>query len=47
MRLQGGMRAMLKALAGWRYKLEWYRWPYELKALQRVVQYRRPETMGF
>ena len=47
MRLQGGMRAMLKTLAGWRYKLGWYRWPYELKALQRFVQYRRPETMGF
>ncbi|NDJ85923.1 MAG: B12-binding domain-containing radical SAM protein [Chloroflexi bacterium] len=46
-RLQGVTRSLLKTLAGWRYKLGWYQWPYELKALQRLVQYRRPETMGF
>lgn len=46
-RLQGGWRHLLRGLSGWRYKLEYYAWPYELKALQRVVQYRRPETTGF
>lgn len=46
-RLYGAIRTMLKGLAGWRYKLGWYQWPYELKALQRLVHYRRPETMGF
>lgn len=46
-RLGGRMRTMLQVLSGVRYKLEWYDWPYELKALQRVVHYRRPETMGF
>jgi radical SAM superfamily enzyme YgiQ (UPF0313 family) len=46
-RLKGGMRALLKTLAGWRYKLGFYSAPYELKALQRVLHYRRPETMGF
>ena len=47
MRLQGTMRRLLNALSGWRYKLEFYQSPYELKALQRLIRYRRPETMGF
>jgi len=47
MRLQGGMRRILRGLAGWRYKLEYYDYPYELKALQRLIRYRRPETTGF
>jgi hypothetical protein len=47
MRLNGGMRTLLTTLSGIRYKLEWYGWPYELKALQRLIHYRRPETMGF
>ncbi|MFP4321528.1 MAG: B12-binding domain-containing radical SAM protein [Anaerolineales bacterium] len=46
-RLQGSMRTLLKGLSGWRYQLGWYAWPYELKALQRLVHYRRPETTGF
>jgi radical SAM superfamily enzyme YgiQ (UPF0313 family) len=46
-RLGGTMRALLRTLSGVRYKLEWYDWPLELKALQRVIRYRRPETMGF
>lgn len=47
MRLRGTIRQMLKALGGWRYKLEFYQMPYELKVLQRLIKYRRPETMGF
>ena len=47
LRLKGNYRHALKALSGWRYKLEFYQWPYELKALQRIVHYRRPETTGF
>jgi anaerobic magnesium-protoporphyrin IX monomethyl ester cyclase len=47
MRLQNTMRRLLEALGGWRYKLEFYAMPYELKILQRLIQYRRPETMGF
>lgn len=46
-RLQGAMRLLLKGLAGWRYKLGFYSLPYELKVLQRLVHYRRPETTGF
>jgi radical SAM superfamily enzyme YgiQ (UPF0313 family) len=41
------LRAILKGLSGWRYRLEFYDWPYELKALQRLIHYRRPETTGF
>lgn len=47
MRLQGQWRKALQALSGWRYRLEFYEWPYELKALQRLIHYRRPETTGF
>lgn len=47
LRLQGAMRHLLRALSGWRYRFEVYGLPYELKALQRLVHYRRPETMGF
>lgn len=46
-RLKGTMRYLLKTLAGWRYKLEFYANPLELKVLQRLIHYRRPETMGF
>lgn len=46
-RLRGMMRHLLKALSGWRYKLSFYRSPVELKALQRLIHYRRPETIGF
>ncbi|MFN8528914.1 MAG: radical SAM protein [Anaerolineae bacterium] len=47
MRLQGTMRKMLKGLSGWRYERQWYDYPYELKVLQRMIHYRRPETTGF
>jgi radical SAM superfamily enzyme YgiQ (UPF0313 family) len=47
MRLQGHWRNLLRALSGWRYRFEVYDWPYELKALQRLIHYRRPETTGF
>jgi radical SAM superfamily enzyme YgiQ (UPF0313 family) len=47
MRLRGGVRHLLRGLSGWRYRLGLYQWPYELKALQRAIHYRRPETTGF
>lgn len=46
-RLRGAMRHLLKALSAWRYRWGIYQHPYELKVLQRLVGYRRPETMGF
>jgi radical SAM superfamily enzyme YgiQ (UPF0313 family) len=47
MRLQGSWRALLRTLSGWRYRFEFYDAPYELKVLQRLIHYRRPETTGF
>jgi anaerobic magnesium-protoporphyrin IX monomethyl ester cyclase len=46
-RLTGWRRLMLKAASAWRYKLECYDAPYELRALHRLVRYQRPETTGF
>jgi radical SAM superfamily enzyme YgiQ (UPF0313 family) len=48
MRLKhSSFKGLLRALSGWRYNLQLYEWPYELKALQRLIHYRRPETAGF
>jgi radical SAM superfamily enzyme YgiQ (UPF0313 family) len=46
-RLQKHWRRLLQTLSGWRYRFEFYDWPYELKTLQRLIHYRRPETTGF
>jgi hypothetical protein len=40
-------RAILKAASGWRYALKVYAAPLELRALQRLMNYQRPETTGF
>jgi radical SAM superfamily enzyme YgiQ (UPF0313 family) len=47
-RLHGGLwKALLGLLSGWRYRARFYRWPLELRALQQMVRYQRPETSGF
>ena len=46
-RLTRWHRAALKLASGLRYALKWYDAPYELRALQRLIQYQRPETTGF
>jgi radical SAM superfamily enzyme YgiQ (UPF0313 family) len=44
----GGWRRMALKMAGTlRYQLKWYGAPYELRALQRLIPYQRPETTGF
>ena len=46
--LSGGMdRFALRAASSWRYHLGIYRYPYELRPLQRLLAYQRPETCGF
>lgn len=40
-------RRAIHALSSARYRLGIYRYPYELKALQKLWRYRRPETEGF
>jgi anaerobic magnesium-protoporphyrin IX monomethyl ester cyclase len=46
-RLTTWHRAALRAASSWRYGLKWYGAPYELRALQRLIHYQRPETTGF
>jgi hypothetical protein len=46
-RMTPARRTILRALSNWRYRLKWYGAPYELRALQRLIQYQRPETTGF
>ena len=46
-RLNSWRRAALRAASGWRYGLKWYGAPYELRVLQRLMHYQRPETTGF
>jgi anaerobic magnesium-protoporphyrin IX monomethyl ester cyclase len=47
-RLHGGLwRPLLHALSGWRYRMRWYHWPVELRMLQHLMRYQRPETSGF
>ncbi len=40
-------RLVLHAASAWRYRLRWYRYPLELRLLQRLLPYQRPETSGF
>lgn len=46
-RLTPARRALLRAVSAWRYALGVYGAPYELRALQRLFRYQRPETTGF
>ena len=46
-RLTASVARVLKAASGWRYALEVYTAPFELRALQRLMHYQRPETTGF
>ena len=45
--LRRWQRGVLRALSAPRYRLRRYGRPLELKALQRLWHYRRPEEMGF
>jgi tRNA A37 methylthiotransferase MiaB len=46
-KLRGFWRAVLKAASGWRYRLHIYAHPLELRALNHLLSYQRPETSGF
>lgn len=46
-RLHGSWRGVLRALSAWRYHLGFYQHPLELRALQKMLAYQRPETSGF
>jgi anaerobic magnesium-protoporphyrin IX monomethyl ester cyclase len=38
---------LLKLLSSIRYKKNWNKLPYEIKAMQRLFKYRQPELEGF
>lgn len=40
-------RLLLRLFSFWRYHAKWYRWPVELRMLQKQIRYQRPETSGF
>lgn len=46
-RLGGTWRALLRAASAWRYAARVYDLPVELRVLQKLVRYQRPETSGF
>ncbi|HLX93924.1 MAG TPA: radical SAM protein [Puia sp.] len=46
-RLSNLKKKILRMTAGLRYKINFYRHPYELKLLQKVWKYRQPEIQGF
>jgi anaerobic magnesium-protoporphyrin IX monomethyl ester cyclase len=45
-RLRGFTRRLLRAASGWRYRTGFYSFPIELKVLQKLIAYQRPETSG-
>jgi hypothetical protein len=45
--LRGLRRTALRAASAWRYHLGFYSYPFELRPLQRLLAYQRPETCGF
>ncbi len=46
-RLTASVRAMLRAASAWRYHARIYNFPAELRVLQKLIRYQRPETAGF
>ncbi len=46
-RLNDLKRRAIKLVAGMRYKVNIYQYPYEIKLLQRLWKYRQPEISGF
>jgi anaerobic magnesium-protoporphyrin IX monomethyl ester cyclase len=46
-RLTRSRRTLLRAVSAWRYHARCYAFPLELRALQRLFRYQRPETAGF
>lgn len=46
-RLNSLKRTAIKMISTFRYKINVYQYPYEIKLLQRVWKYRQPEIQGF
>jgi len=46
-KLSRAHRAVLHVVSAWRYRTRFYDHPFELRVLQRLLAYQRPETTGF
>lgn len=46
-RLKGAWRKALRSVGAWRYNAGIYEFPLELKVMQKLMHYQRPETSGF
>jgi radical SAM superfamily enzyme YgiQ (UPF0313 family) len=46
-RLSRGQRSFIRFVSTLRYKSGFYKFPYEIKALQKIWKYRQPEIQGF
>lgn len=46
-RIRGHKKQLLKIISGFRYKYNFYHYPYEIKALHKIWKYRQPEIEGF
>jgi len=46
-RLSSVRRKAIQTVAGLRYKINLYKYPYEIKLLQKIWRYRQPEIQGF
>lgn len=46
-RLSRAKKSMIRMVSGIRYRTNFYKFPYEIKLLQRVWKYRQPEIQGF
>jgi len=46
-RIQGYKKLLLKIVSGFRYRYNFYYYPYEIKVLHKIWKYRQPEIEGF
>lgn len=46
-RVKGLKKQLLQWAAHWRYSRDIYKYPYEIKAMQKLWKYRQPEIQGF
>lgn len=46
-RIRGAKKQILKMVSSYRYKWNFYKYPYEIKLLHKIWKYRQPEIQGF
>ena len=46
-KLTSSTRKLMRTISTLRFKNGWYNYPYEVKAVQKYLKYRQPETEGF